>query len=69
VARKQDERACVLVTGASSPRREQARSSGLEPVVTLVLKKRLLLKAPRECLLMTLSGKKPCDINKRLDPF
>src|SRR5262249_56138683 len=49
--------------------RERVRSSGLEPVVTLVLKKRLLLNAPRECLLVTLSGKKPCDINKRLDPF
>jgi hypothetical protein len=36
-------------------------------VVTLVGKKRLCLNAPRECLLVTLSGKKPCDINERLN--
>jgi hypothetical protein len=36
---------------------------------TLVRKKHLFLNASRSCLMGTLSGKKPCDINKWLDPF
>jgi hypothetical protein len=36
-------------------------------VGSLAGKNRLCLNAPRKRLLVTLSGKKPCDINKRLD--
>src|SRR5215813_14751836 len=42
-------------------------SSSFVAVVTLAGKNRLCLNAPRKRLLVTLSGKKPCDINKRLD--
>ena len=44
----------------------RARSSFVA-VVTLAGKNRLCLNAPRKRLLVTLSGKKRCDINKRLD--
>src|SRR5262245_59862488 len=48
---------------------EQARShrrGRAWPVVPLALEKRLFLNVRRKYLLVTLLGKKPCDINKRL---
>jgi hypothetical protein len=39
------------------------------PVVSLALEKRLFLNVRWEHLLVSLSGKKLCDINERLDPF
>ena len=38
-------------------------------VVTLAAEKRLFRNVPRERPVVTLFGKKCCDINKRLDPF
>jgi hypothetical protein len=39
------------------------------PVVTLALEKPLFRNVPRKRPVVTLLGKKLCDINKRLDPF
>jgi hypothetical protein len=38
-------------------------------VVSLALEKRLFLNVRRKRLLVSLSGKKFCDINERLNPF
>jgi hypothetical protein len=38
-------------------------------VVSLALENRLFLNVRWERLLVSLSGKKLCDINERLDPF
>jgi hypothetical protein len=45
---------------------ERARGSA---VVPLALEKHLFLNVRRECLLVPPFGKKPCDINKRLETF
>jgi hypothetical protein len=39
------------------------------PVVSLALEKRLFRNASRNRLLVSLFGKKPCDINKRPSSF
>jgi len=46
----------------------RARSSSVA-VGSHALEKPLFLNAPRKCLVGSLSGKKLCDINKRLKSF
>jgi hypothetical protein len=52
---------CLLIAGEHGGR--------WSAVVPLALEKRLFLNVRRKYLLVPVLGKKPCDINKRLDPF
>jgi hypothetical protein len=74
---KQDERVCVVVEGvrAPSPSGERAvRHSGkfpnahVAPWCHLSAKSICFSMRPRECSVVPLFGKKPCDISKRCRP-
>jgi hypothetical protein len=49
--------------------RKQDERARWSAVVPLALEKRLFLNVRRECLLVPPFGKKPCNINKRLETF